>query len=313
MMTGRWPTIGAMQRDELAALVALLSRDTRWREVTDAVLDADSAMTVLEGRFADGATLFPQLDSVRTALRDARDRIAGWRAEGVGIHTCMDEEYPAQLRDIYQMPPILFSRGDLQEDHRAIAVVGTRQASEQGVETATRVARALAQHGVTVVSGLAAGIDTAAHRAALDVGGRTVAVIGTGVNRQYPRQNAELQRMIAERGLVLSQFWPDAPPGKRTFLMRNAVMSGYAAATVVIEANWKSGARSQAWRALEHGRPVILPVELLRHDWARELSERPGTEVVDGPEELLAAAERVIGDQELTLDSLQEITPLDWS
>lgn len=298
--------------DELAALVALL-RTGQWSGVVDDVLAEESAVRVLEKRLIDEDSLFPSRESVTDALHDARELIRAWQGAGIGVHSFLDDHYPAQLRDIHQMPPILFSRGEPAPDQRAIAVVGTRQATEGGLRTATTVARELAANGVTVVSGLAAGIDTAAHRAALDVGGRTVAVLGTGVNQYYPRTNVELQDIIAARCLVLSQFWPDAPPHRGSFLMRNAVMSGYAAATVVIEANWKSGARSQAWRALEHGRPVILPEELLRHDWARELSERPGVTVVTGPDELLAAAERVISDQNLTVDAFREITPVDWT
>ncbi|WP_196449157.1 DNA-processing protein DprA [Planomonospora sp. ID82291] len=140
----------------------------------------------------------------------------------------------------------MFSRGALLEDRRAIAVVGTRQASEQGLRIASAVARELALNKVTVVSGLARGIDIAVHRAALEAGGRTVAVIGTGINRFYPSENRALQQRIAQEGAVVSQFWPDAPPSKQSFPMRNAVMSGYAAATVVVEAPWKSGARIQA-------------------------------------------------------------------
>src|SRR5699024_12355289 len=106
--------------------------------------------------------------------------------------------------------------------------------------------------------GLAEGVDSAAHRAALDCGGRTVAVLGTGINRCYPRQHKELQEEVAKRGLLLSQFLPDAPPTKTSFPMRNAVMRGYAAATIVVEAGEYSGARIQARYALAHGRPLFF-------------------------------------------------------
>jgi DNA processing protein len=137
---------------------------------------------------------------------------------------------------------------------------------------AADIARALVARKMTVVSGLARGIDTAAHRAALDAGGRTVAVIGTGIGRAYPAENHALQDEIASRGLVLSQFWPDASPDKRSFPMRNATMSGYGLATVVVEAGEKSGARIQARVAVEHGRQVILTDRVVaRNTWAREL------------------------------------------
>ena len=128
----------------------------------------------------------------------------------------------------------------------------------------------------TVVSGLAEGIDSAAHLAALDAGGRTVGVIGTGLRRAYPAKNAELQDRIASEAAVVSQFWPDAPPTKTSFPMRNVVMSGVARATVVVEASHTSGARMQARFALEHGRPVFLLESLLEHEWAQDYAERPG-------------------------------------
>jgi len=155
------------------------------------------------------------------------------------------------------------------------------------------IAEHLVDTDYTVASGLAAGIDSAAHRAALDRGGRTVAVIGTGLRRSYPAQNADLQRRIATECAVISQFWPDAPPTKRSFPMRNAVMSGFALATVVVEASHTSGARMQARLALEHGRPVFLLESLLEHEWAREYAERPGTHVVRAPEEITTLVDRL--------------------
>ena len=149
---------------------------------------------------------------------------------------------------------------------------------------------------MTVVSGLAEGIDTAAHTAAIAAGGRTVAVIGTGLRRAYQSVNAGLQDRIAREHLVLSQFWPDAGPTKTSFPMRNAVMSGYAAATVVIEAAWKSGARMQARLALEHGRPVFLHESLLQHDLAREYQTR-GAIVVTTADDVLAALDERLSPQ----------------
>jgi DNA processing protein len=160
--------------------------------------------------------------------------------------------------------------------------------------------RAIAEHlvdsGYTVVSGLAAGIDTAAHTAALAEGGRTVAVIGTGLARAYPPQNEDLQRRIGTECAVISQFWPDSPPSRRSFPMRNAVMSGIALATVVVEASDTSGARMQARLALAQGRPVFLLTSLVeRQAWARDYSERPGTQVVRDPVEITAALKRLTG------------------
>ncbi|MER7207064.1 MULTISPECIES: DNA-processing protein DprA [Streptosporangium] len=296
---------------ERAALVALLQRPgAKWQDIALDVLEVGSAVTVLERGLRLQETLFPEADPVTSALAQAATSLAGWESAGIGVHACFDHDYPSQLRGIHQMPPLLFSRGVPAEDRRAIAVVGTRQASEQGLRIASVVARELALNKVTVVSGLARGIDTAAHTAALEAGGRTVAVIGTGVNRFYPNENQALQRRIAVEGAVLSQFWPDAPPSKQSFPMRNAVMSGYAAATVVVEAPWKSGARIQARLALEHGRPVVMPDRLLEHDWAREYSQRPGVHVVSGLGELLSVVEQVISDLHTGPEALPETAHL---
>ncbi|WP_250563275.1 DNA-processing protein DprA [Sphaerisporangium fuscum] len=296
---------------ERAAVVALLQRgELRWSDVALAVLERGSAVAVLTEQLRVQDTLFPETDPVGAALADAKQMVEEWEKAGIAVHTCLDALYPGRLRGIHQMPPILFSRGALADDRRAIAVVGTRQASDQGLHIASAVARDLALNGMTVVSGLAKGIDTAAHRAALEAGGRTVAVIGTGINRFYPAENRALQERITHEGLVISQFWPDTPPSQRNFPMRNAVMSGYAAATVVVEAPWKSGARIQARLALEHGRPVVMPEQLLEHDWAREYAKKPGVHVVSSLRELLSVVERLISELNTGPDSLPEVSPL---
>jgi DNA processing protein len=290
------PTIGSMDDEQLrrlAAIVALLRLpDASWPEVAAAVLDRGDPMAVLVERLDDGA-LFSVSAPVDAQLEAAAADLATWIEDGIGVHGCLDDSYPPQLRDIHQVPPLVFTRGTLAADVKAIAVVGTRDATPEGAQAATAIGRHLAAAGISVVSGLAAGIDTAAHTGALSAGGRTVAVIGTGINRSYPTANAGLQQRIATDGLVLSQFWPDAPPTKTSFPMRNAVMSGYTAATVVVEAAYRSGARMQARLALEHGRPVVLPRQLLAHDWAQNYARRPGVYVVDDLDDLLATVEEL--------------------
>ncbi len=294
--------------------MALLQQPgARWQETALDVLDAESAVDVLRRRLGLEDTLFPETKAVESAIDAAMEQIQAWNRVGIGVHAFFDDDYPEQLRGIHQMPPILFSRGMTAADHRAIAVVGTRQASPHGLKIATAVASELARNGVTVVSGLAKGIDSAAHRAALACGGRTVAVIGTGINRAYPRENADLQERIAREGLVISQFWPDAPPSRQSFPMRNAVMSGYSAATVVVEAPAKSGARIQARLALAHGRPVIMPRELLRNDWAREYAERPGVHVVGGVDDILTVTDKVITELNTAPDALPEAPRFAWA
>ena len=201
---------------------------------------------------------------------------------GAKLVTVLDRErYPSNLRVIPSPPPFLFYRGELErDDARSVAVVGTRRASDEGVRRARKLAEMLAADGVTVISGLAKGIDTAAHSATLDAGGRTIAVIGTGILRTYPRENAKLCEQIAERGAVVSQFWPDAPPTKYSFPMRNAVMSGISQGTAVIEASETSGAKMQARIALEQGKRAFLMSSLVTSEtWAQRYLERGAIEV----------------------------------
>ncbi|MFD8521883.1 DNA-processing protein DprA [Streptomyces capillispiralis] len=280
---------------ERAALVALLRRGDRpWSELTDQIETVGSAHEILENAL-DGSGQGALFDTgPSTDLRGVAAEIAGWEREGLRLVTVLDEDYPLLLRLVHQRPPLLFLRGRTVEDDLRVAVVGTRTPTPEGLAHARAIAGGLAERGVTVVSGLAAGIDTAAHATALAAGGRTVAVVGTGLRRAYPAQNARLQEEIAERGLLISQFWPDAPPSKTSFPMRNAVMSGYSLATVVIEAAYRSGARMQARLALEHGRPVFLMRSLLTHEWAREYAARPNTTVIDGPEDVFRRLDSLV-------------------
>jgi DNA processing protein len=272
--------------DERAALVALLRTATRrWHEYSDLVEDQGSAIAVLEqerGMFSGDE------------LAEARAAIASWERRGMRLKTVLDDEYPENLRGVYDRPPIVFVAGQLEpEDGRSVAVIGSRRASTDGLARARSTALELVDAGCVVVSGLAAGIDTAAHMAALDSGGRTIAVIGTGLDRCYPAENRGLQQRIAADGAVVSQFWPDAPASRHGFPMRNAVMSGLALATVVIEASQHSGVRTQVRAALAHGRPVLLHESLLTHGWARDCAGRGGVHVFGGAGEIVGVIERL--------------------
>lgn len=202
-------------------------------------------------------------------------------AAGVGatLITALDEEYPANLELVFNLPPLLFVRGRLSpEDARSVAVVGTRQASRRGLSRARAMATSLADEGVTVVSGLAHGIDAAAHEAALQTGGRTIAVIGTGITRTYPGENAALAERIAASGAIVSQFWPDSAPTRSSFPIGNVTMSGMSQGTLVIEAGSTSGAKMQARLALQHGKYAFLSRSLaIEEPWARSyLKRHPG-------------------------------------
>ncbi len=167
------------------------------------------------------------------------------------ILTVVDGDYPESLRSIYDPPPFLFVSGKiLPEDSQAVAIVGSRSASDYGRSTATKLAGELGRAGVTVVSGMAIGIDTAAHRGALTAGGRTIAVLGSGIDMIYPRENKKLFSSISENGAVVSEFFPATGPHPGNFPRRNRVISGLSQAVVVVEAGQKSGALLTADLAL---------------------------------------------------------------
>lgn len=294
---GEAPYSSAMISDraeEHAALVALLQArpdGLSWAEITAELIEAGSAARIWE-RYVPPTLI--DLPGEVTPLSAAND-IKAWQAQGYRLVSILDEDYPARLRGVHQAPPAIFTEGALLADDPAVSVVGSREASPAGLAMAAEIARALTARKMTVISGLARGIDTAAHRASLDAGGRTVAVIATGLGKTYPPENLSLQREIAERGLVLSQFWPDAPPHKHTFLMRNATMSGYGLATVVVEAGETSGARAQARMAVEHGRQVILTDQVVaRNQWAQDLVGRPGVHVVGSVPAVMDIVEQIV-------------------
>ena len=213
----------------------------------------------------------------KAAQKQAEEELDAADAINARITSVLDNDYPLNLRFIHNLPPFLFYRGDLDEDAdtRSVAVVGTREPSERGLEKAWRIAEQLAECGVTIASGLAKGIDTAAHKATLEAGGRTISVFGTGITKVSPVGNRELaERIVDEGGLLVSQFLPTFPGSKRTFGKRNEVTSGISQGTVVIEASKTSGAKMQARLAYEHGKNVLLIKSLVEsQDWAQSMVE----------------------------------------
>ena len=178
---------------------------------------------------------------------------------GVRVVTWDDAEYPNNLREIYDPPLVLYVHGALRPDERmAIAIVGSRRTTLYGQEMSRKLAFQLARVGVTVVSGLARGIDTEAHRGALQAKGRTVAVIGCGIDTVYPPENRKLADQIVEKGgAVVTEFPFGVKPDKQNFPMRNRIISGWSLGVVVVEANLKSGALITASQAAEQGRQVF--------------------------------------------------------
>jgi len=176
---------------------------------------------------------------------------------GIKVYTALDEGYPELLKKIYDPPLVLYARGGLRP-LPAAAIVGTRKATAYGLRTAARLARELAQAGAAVVSGLARGIDTAAHRAAVEAGGITWAALGTGLNCVYPEENAKLAEAIVEGGgALVSEFPLDKGPLQANFPRRNRIISGLSLATVVVEGGFESGALITARFATEQNREVL--------------------------------------------------------
>jgi len=268
------------------------------------LLAAGSALAVVEGRAnlpakdravaqsLSSSLAVGALDHWESVLRETLGRTPGTR-----LITLTDPDYPRNLRTVAAAPLYLFVLGQMwHADERSVAVVGARRTSDEHLACAGEIATLLVQAGATVVSGLAAGIDAAAHRAALRAGGRTLAAVATGLERVYPPQHERLSAAIARRGALVSRSWPDAPPTSRAFRLRNVVTSGLSLATVVVDAGATGGARLQARLAVEQRRPVVLLSHLVqREEWAERLAGRRGVIVADGPAGVLDALREQLG------------------
>lgn len=197
------------------------------------------------------AVLDPQIpDSVRKEIQRVQQG-------GIRIVTLADAQYPQLLREIPDPPAFLYVQGSLTATPNAIAIVGSRNATSYGINAARQLGAELAAVGVTVVSGMAIGIDTAAHQGALEAGGPTVAVLGSGLLHVYPRQNRRLAQQIAEKGAVATEFEMSAEPEAHHFPLRNRIISGMSLGTVVVEAAPRSGSLITARLALEQNREVF--------------------------------------------------------
>lgn len=200
-----------------------------------------------------------------------------------------DGDYPARLASTWNHPPVLFVRGELQQHRPAMAIVGSRATSEAVLQATSAIAQRCAEQGWSVVSGLAAGADSAAHRGALAAGGHTIAVMGTGITRIFPPENADLAEDIAASGALVSQFTPDAPRTGTTFLWRNAVIAALADVDLVMDGQGRSGSRHQCEQAVRQGRPVLLwRPTLSEQPWARALVEDGSASFVGTSEDVMA-------------------------
>lgn len=270
-----------MSDADLAAVVAAVRLSTRsWSQLSAQLRVTGDPLALLDAELSRGpqSLLSPAPEQL---IEAAATDLSRWRKAGLTVLTVLDDGYPFNLRTVHDRPPLLFVSGTpTTADRRSLAVVGSRQPTPGGLARARELSRHLVAHGYTVVSGLAAGIDTAAHRQALADDGRSVAVIGTGHEHAYPPENAQLQAAL---NAVWSPFRPEIGPSRHTFPERNRVMSGLALGTAIVEASMTSGTRIQARHALAHGRPVFLAQPLLTQRWARELAERPGVHVYVKP------------------------------
>jgi len=226
------------------------------------------------------------------------------RIEDAGAHvlTLQDENYPRLLRQIHLPPPVLYVRGScLPEDEWAIAVVGTRRAKAYGREVTRYLAGGLARNGITVVSGMARGIDSQAHRTALEAGGRTIAVLGSGIDIIYPHENVDLAQDIVNRGALMTEYPLGTKPDRRNFPPRNRIISGLTLGTLVTQAGEGSGALITAYFALEQGREVFaVPGSLLDRG-----SSGTNRLIQQGEAKLVLNVEDILEELNLTMVSQQ--------
>ncbi|HSU53251.1 MAG TPA: DNA-processing protein DprA [Candidatus Dormibacteraeota bacterium] len=262
-------------------------------------------------RFGDAAAILSasrqQLTSVHGIGEETADSIASWEkgidlaAElkrisefGCNIVIQSDPEYPEMLRQIYDPPIVLYVKGKLlPKDKNSIAMVGSRMTTHYGIEVARKLGYQLAYLGVTVVSGGARGIDTAAHQGALSAKGRTIAVLGTGINIVFPPENAELFERITANGALVTQFPFNRPADKQSFPIRNRIVAGMTLGTVVVEANLTSGALITANFATEYGRQVFaVPgrIDSPRSKGCHDLIKK-GAKLCESPEDILSEFE----------------------
>lgn len=220
----------------------------------EAVLGAEAA--ALQTVYGVGPKLAAAIGAADVPAIEAA--LASWLADGIAVAQRDQPGYPATLRALPDAPPVLFWRGTLAAaDERAIAIVGTRRPSVQARQAAEALATQAVAHGWTVVSGLAAGIDALAHQAALACGGRTLAVLGSGVRAVYPPTHKALAAEVMARGALLSETHPDARPSAPALVARNRIISGLSRAVIVVEAGLGSGSLHAARFARAQGRPVL--------------------------------------------------------
>jgi DNA processing protein len=289
--------------EERVALIALLGgqagadprrRYADWSAIAAEVLRRGSAVAVWNERHP--LTLDGRHEA-EAALVRARDQLARWQAADFDVVTVLGRRYPLPLRHIAPSPPLLFVTGELRADEVGVSVVGSRDASPHGQQLAGAIARGLVERGIAVISGLANGIDAAAHHATLDAGGRPIGVLGTGITRVYPETNRALYTRVAAASVLVSQFLPEHPHDRHALALRNATMAGLSQVSVIVEAGERSGSRVHARYALACGRALIVTDAVVASTrWGREISHRPGVYVAASAAEVLGVVDAVVSD-----------------
>ncbi len=209
---------------------------------------------------------------------------------GGKVMTIKDASYPKRLKEIYDPPPVLYVRGELrEEDELAVAIVGSRKTTPYGKWMTEKMGQELARHGITIISGMARGIDSHAHWGALSGGGRTIAVLGSGVDVVYPPENRNLYKRIIDQGAVLSEFPMGSPPEGGHFPKRNRIISGLSIGVVVVQAGMESGSLITANYALEQGREVFAVPGNVGSDSSRGTHKliKDGAKLVESSEDIL--------------------------
>src|SRR3984893_13079833 len=239
------------------------------------------------------------------SLVDLQKEMVRVREFGADILTLDDAEYPAQLREIHDPPTVLYVWGKLEpRDRHAIGVVGSRRTSHYGLECAKKISYQIAYSGLTVVSGLARGIDNAAHQGALAAKGRTVAVLGGGLHHLYPAENQALAEKIVDSGALVTEFPMDTTPDRQTFPMRNRIISGWGFGLLVVEAGYNSGALISASQAAEQGRNLYAvpgPID-------RPTSHGTNRLIQQGAK-LVMSVEDILEDVQVLFPKSPELTP----
>jgi len=261
-------------------------------------------------RQVDGVT-----DSLASRINACKDfpverELTLIKKHGVEVITLKDKDYPQNLKGIADPPIVLYVKGNLtKEDNQAVAIVGSRRASFYGLSCAEKFSRGLAELGITIVSGLARGIDTAGHKAALTAHGRTIAVLGSGLANIYPPENKELFDKIADNGAVISEFPLQTKPWAYNFPRRNRIISGLSLGTVIVEAARNSGALITANCALEQNREVFAVPGKVDSDNSKGVNEliRQGAKLIDKVGDILEELDLKLKDnlRSLRKDSLK--------